>query len=382
MAACAGDQTAVVSQDGLLYTWGCMWNHDEDSLIDSVYEPLEVSLGEEEVCQMIACGFGHAAAVTRKGALFTWGWGTDGCLGQGDKGSRYAPTLVLGPLSGPDNAVGMASCGRYHSAAVTKNGRVFAWGNGDDGQLGLGKKMSTLVPTMVLGALENVRIAMVSCGFHHTAALGENGRVYTWGLGEEGQLGHGDKECKLEPFLVHGPLENVAIVMTACGNGHTTAVTSRGAVYAWGRGSHGQLGVGDVKGRILPTRIHEGLDGHKVVMTACGNFHSAATTEEGRVLTWGQGERGQLGLGSSDVDRHIPTLVEGSDGELIRHKIVSVGCGVYHTSAFTDEGVVFAWGLGADGQLGCDDEEPALLPKRVPTLGPPPPSPKKKRDKN
>jgi len=42
-----------------------MWNHDEDSLIDSVYEPLEVSLGEEEVCQMIACGFGHAAAVTR-----------------------------------------------------------------------------------------------------------------------------------------------------------------------------------------------------------------------------------------------------------------------------------------------------------------------------
>jgi len=42
-----------------------MWNHDEDSLIDSLYEPLEVSLGEEEVCQMIACGFGHAAAVTR-----------------------------------------------------------------------------------------------------------------------------------------------------------------------------------------------------------------------------------------------------------------------------------------------------------------------------
>jgi len=42
-----------------------MWNHDEDSLIDSVYEPLEVSLGEQEVCQMIACGFGHAAAVTR-----------------------------------------------------------------------------------------------------------------------------------------------------------------------------------------------------------------------------------------------------------------------------------------------------------------------------
>ena len=50
----------------------------------------------------------------------------------------------------------------------------------------------------------------------------------------------------------------------ACGNGHTTAVTSRGAVYAWGRGSHGQLGLGDVKGRCLPTRIREGLDGHKV----------------------------------------------------------------------------------------------------------------------
>ena len=57
--------------------------------------------------------------------------------------------------------------------------------------------------------------------------------------------------------------KNCAIFL-ACGNGHTTAVTSRGAVYAWGRGSHGQLGLGDVKGRCLPTRIREGLEGHKV----------------------------------------------------------------------------------------------------------------------
>eukprot|EP00802_Teleaulax_amphioxeia_P010570 Tamp_10598.p1 GENE.Tamp_10598~~Tamp_10598.p1 ORF type:complete len:395 (+),score=-2.64 Tamp_10598:603-1787(+) len=366
-----GDQTAIVDTNSHVHTWGCMWNHDEESLIDTVYEPMEVSLGEGTGCEMMACGFGHAAAVTKSGTLFTWGWGTDGCLGQGDKESRYQPTLVLGPWAGEEeNAIRMASCGRYHSAAVTRSGKVFAWGNGDDGQLGLGKKQSKLSPTQVMGALAKVHVAMVACGFHHTAALTDQGRVWTWGLGEEGQLGHGDRSCKLEPTLVEGPLQTVTILMTACGNGHTTAVTASGAVYSWGRGSHGQLGLGDSASRTVPTRIREGLDGHKVVMTACGNFHSAATTTQGRVLTWGEGARGQLGLGSSDFNRHIPTLVEGEGGALTRCHVVSVGCGVYHTAAITNSGMVLAWGLGADGQLGCGNDESSLLPIQVPTLGP------------
>ena len=49
MVACAGDQTAVVTREGLLHTFGCIWNHDEESLIDTIYEPLEVSLGEKQV---------------------------------------------------------------------------------------------------------------------------------------------------------------------------------------------------------------------------------------------------------------------------------------------------------------------------------------------
>jgi alpha-tubulin suppressor-like RCC1 family protein len=113
-----------------------------------------------------------------------------------------------------------------------------------------------------------------------------------------------------------------------------------------------------------------------------GNFHSAATTAQGRILTWGEGARGQLGLGSSDVNRHIPTLVEGGGGEMTRCHFVSVGCGVYHTAAVTDSGMVFTWGLGADGQLGGGNEEPSLLPAKVPTLGPSTKSPRnKKREK-
>ena len=50
--------------------------------MDSVYSPLQVTLGDGITCRMMACGFGHAAAVTTEGHLFTWGWGTDGCLGQ------------------------------------------------------------------------------------------------------------------------------------------------------------------------------------------------------------------------------------------------------------------------------------------------------------
>lgn len=58
---------------------------------------------------------------------------------------------------------------------------LYAWGKGDQGQLGLGwKPVQTFYPMPVKG-LSNISIAKISCGALHTVALGENGRLYEWG---------------------------------------------------------------------------------------------------------------------------------------------------------------------------------------------------------
>lgn len=70
---------------------------------------------------------------------------------------------------------------------------VFGWGSGWKGKLGLGDDLNHLTPTP-LPSLRRKHITQLRCGSFHTVALTEQGEVFTWGIGERGQLGHGDLE--------------------------------------------------------------------------------------------------------------------------------------------------------------------------------------------
>jgi len=101
------------------------------------------------------------------------------------------------------------SIGDKHTAAITHDGALYAWGCGSNGQLGLGDNQYRSSPTRVT-ALEGIRIVQVVCGHSHTAALSEHGHVYTWGRGGydlqsivigPGCLGHGNRQRKLIPTV-------------------------------------------------------------------------------------------------------------------------------------------------------------------------------------
>ena len=89
----------------------------------------------------------------------------------------------------------MAACGWDFTVVVAEDGEVRAFGSGDEAQLGLGTAVEHLMPARVGGReVFDARVVMVATGFQHAAAVVADGSLYTWGLGEFGQLGHGDRE--------------------------------------------------------------------------------------------------------------------------------------------------------------------------------------------
>ena len=97
-----------------------------------------------------------------------------------------------------------------HSAVVTGDGRVFTWGSGAGGRLGAASEDSASSPIEVGGLLtivrrEGIRVRAISCGYDHSACVTEDGRVFVWGSGARGQLGLGNLEPQSTPQEVGPP---------------------------------------------------------------------------------------------------------------------------------------------------------------------------------
>lgn len=113
-------------------------------------------------------------------------------LGHGNERNVPSPRRIegLGPLG--DGRKFKVACGGFHTAAIAEDGEVYTWGGGEHGQLGLGDKINKVTPTLVAGM--DYPIVQITCGWSHTVALSSCGKVYTWGNGDHGKLGHGDSE--------------------------------------------------------------------------------------------------------------------------------------------------------------------------------------------
>ena len=204
---------------------------------------------------------------------------------------------------------------------------------------------------------------MVSCGHFHTAVVLEDGGVYTWGFGGFGALGLGDKEIKTRPGHVTA-LGGIRVVMIAAGEAHTLAVASEGELYSWGNGERGRLGLGDETEHVLPRKVAaEHLGFERVVMAAAGVGHSACVVETGEMYTWGRWQALGHPEDGSQHDILIPTRI--SPQYLSHERICTVAAGRNHTVAVTRGGRVFSWGLGGEGRLGLGHESSRMVPESV-----------------
>lgn len=293
----------------------------------------------------IAGGSKSLFIVTYEGKVFACGESTNGRLGLGHTNNVSMPRQLTTLSQYVVKKVAVHSGGK-HALALTIDGKVFSWGEGSDGNLGHGNTLSLEKPRMI-EALKSKRVRDIACGSSHSAAITSNGELYTWGLGEYGRLGHGDFQTQLKPKLVKTLLGH-HIVKVACGSrdAQTLALSSEGLVFSWGDGDFGKLGRGGSEGCDLPQNV-ERLNGLGVIHIECGAQFSLALTKSGQVWTWGKGDYFRLGIGS---DQHVrkPTLVEGLKGE----KVIDVAVGALHCLAVTESGSVYSWGDNDHGQQG------------------------------
>ena len=207
----------------------------------------------------------------------------------------------------------MVSCGCWHMMAVTAAGHAWTCGYNLQGQLGMGDTAHRLGFTQVdAGQLGGARIVMAASGWCHSVVVSADGRVWTFGHGDDGSLGHNDEQSRLVPTLLAAEVfKGSKIVTVVAGGNRTMAVGVNGALWDWGAGSYGQLVLGDTNDRRVPTLVgaEEALGGSQVRTIACDCEHTLAVTEAGELLVWGRGAQGRLGL-DDEQDRLVPTRVD------------------------------------------------------------------------
>ena len=323
--------SAVITEDGSLYMWGM---NGAGQLGNGTIENKSISTPIKIMDNVVSVSLGdnHSAAITTDGSLYMWGSnGFYGKLGNGTTENKSIST----PIKIMDN-VAYVSLGYDHSAAITEDGSLYTWGYNGHHQLGNGKSGRSTTPVKIMD-----NVAYVSLGEFHSAAVTTDGSLYTWGENRYGQLGNGTKNDSFVPKKI---MDNVAYV--SLGYNHSAAITTDGSLYMWGENIWGQLGNGE-RGAASVSRSPVKIMDH-VVCVSLGYIHSAAITEDGSLYTWGDNRYGQLGNGTEN-DSSVP--------QKIMDNVAYVSLGYYHSAAVTTDGSLYMWGVWGKNYAGQNVNE-------------------------
>ena len=195
----------------------------------------------------------------------------------------------------------------------------------------------------------------VVCGADFTIALTENSDVWSLGEGENGQLGLGTTKHQYNPAWVSGrDFFKEPVVLADAGTRHAACVTSKGVLYTWGNGKHGELGYGFQEIRLISQQINLATHGGQpAVMVSCGESHTVLLTEAECVWTCEDGRFGKLGHGNDNLQLTLKLVSILKGSRPVHMSMVASGC--HHSVALTSGGQVFTWGRAQSGSLGVTE---------------------------
>ncbi|XP_072134252.1 uncharacterized protein [Mobula birostris] len=204
------------------------------------------------------------------------------------------------------------------------------------------------------GLPAKIKIRQVTVSDNHMIAVTVERAVYTWGSNLKGQLGHGDLQSRSRPQLVEA-LKGKFIARASCGRGFSVFISDNGIVMTSGDGAQGCLGHGDFFSTSRPCLI-EALLGVNVQAIACGQQHVVCVSGDGEVFSWGNGKFGKLGLGNDD-NSCLPMKVTFEEQIFIK----DVKCGLDGTMFLTDTGSLLACGNNQYNKLGLNERRGLLM---------------------
>ncbi|XP_057573681.1 X-linked retinitis pigmentosa GTPase regulator isoform X2 [Hippopotamus amphibius kiboko] len=352
--SCGDEHTAVITGNNKLFMFGSNnWGQLGLGSRSTVNKPTCVKALKPEKVKFAACGRNHTLVSTEGGKVYATGGNNEGQLGLGDTDERNTFHLISFFTS--QHKIKQLSAGSNTSAALTEDGELFMWGDNSEGQIGLQNITNICVPHRVTIGKP---ISWISCGYYHSAFVTTEGELYTFGESEYGKLGLPQKLLSNHkvPQLVPGIPEKV--IQVVCGGGHTVALTEN-AVYTFGLGQFGQLGLGTSIFEASEPKVIENIKDQKISYVCCGENHTALITDLGLMYTFGDGRHGKLGLGMENfTNQFIPALCSN----LLKFTVQLVACGGCHMLVFATPRVDVIEGVELDEINDCYSPSDTSLP--------------------
>ncbi|GAB1604862.1 X-linked retinitis pigmentosa GTPase regulator-like [Argonauta hians] len=279
LVSCGGCHTLLATDSGKIYAFGA---NGEGQLgvtgLDKCVEPYHINKLPQSVhYKAIAAGFEHSLCLTENGVVYVWGSNSEGQLGLGDIPDIPVPTKLH-----IDVFIATIAAGYYHTALLTDTGCVYLFGECEGGKLGLGDKIKTCyIPTKLVSFDSTVK--SISCGSSHTAFITKQGELYTFGTGSNGELGHGTYTHTLSlPLKVNLPYK---VQSVSCGANHTAIVSEAGHLYTFGDGRHGKLAQGeDSYSNLFKPCLVDQFETFTIDRVVCGGCHMMVVAHRNSLL--------------------------------------------------------------------------------------------------
>ena len=240
-----------------MYCWGNCENSElglTEDTEDRQTNPKFNQFFEYKGLKQIASGPSHSLFLLDDGTVYSSGNNEFGQLGR--SGNSPQPRQILALDAQFIEQVGV---GRFYSASLSRTGNLFIWGSVTGRS---DKELAFTRPTHIKPSSSDTRFVQISCGYHFLLALADDGKVFSIGLNDFGQLGlesiNNSNELKQIKCI-----DGLPVFQVACGAFHSLILTVSGFIFSFGKNENGQLGLGDTEGRGLPCLI-KSLNGFKV----------------------------------------------------------------------------------------------------------------------
>jgi alpha-tubulin suppressor-like RCC1 family protein len=342
----------AVDKNGRAWAWGYnILGHLGDNSTVSKLTPVSVRGVVKTFCQ-ISAGGDHSLAIDKNGRAWGWGFGGNGRIGDNSTTQRLTPVSVLGAVK----TFCQIDAGSNHSLAIDKNGRAWGWGLNNAGELGVGGVISVFTPITITGATKT--FCRISAGDGFSTAIDKNGRAWGWGGNNGGQIGDNSIISKVTPVSVLGTVRTFCQI-TAGGTSNVTSFTlaldKNGRAWSWGYNDVGQLGNNAVTSQRTPVSVLGAVKTFCQISNGVNQPFALAIDKNGRAWAWGVNGNGQLG-NNTVISQRTPVSVLGAVKTFCK-----VSVGGFHSLAIDKNGHLWAWGNNSNGQLGNNQAANSIL---------------------